>query len=82
MWWLQPIIVFIGLSTFVVYSTWAAFQGENYFFDGGGASYLSPFYSPVIFGSEGHPWFGGKPEIWPAWLPFSPALLILWAPGG
>ena len=26
-----------------------AFQGVDYYFDGGGASYLSPFYSPVIF---------------------------------
>ena len=24
----------------------------------------------------------GKPAWWPGWLPFSPALLILWAPGG
>ena len=76
-WWLQPMVVFIGLSAFILYSTWAAFQGMNYFFDGGGASYLSPFYSPVIFGSEGHAWFGAKPDMWPVWLPFSPALLIL-----
>ena len=81
-WWLQPLVVFLGLSTFIVYSTWAAFQGVNYFYDGGGASYLSPFYSPVIFGAEGHAWFGAKPDMWPTWLPFSPALLILWAPGG
>ena len=25
-WWLEPLVVFIGLSTFVVYSTWAALQ--------------------------------------------------------
>ena len=30
-WWIQPLLVFIGLSTFIVYSTWAAFQGKNYF---------------------------------------------------
>ncbi len=29
-----------------------------------------------------HSWFGPKPAWWPAWLLFSPALLILWAPGG
>ena len=29
-----------------------------------------------------HSWFGPKPSWWPAWLIFSPALLILWAPGG
>ena len=27
-------------------------------------------------------WFGPKPGWWPGWLPFSAALLILWAPGG
>ena len=27
-WWAQPLIVFLGLGAFVVYSTWAAFQGE------------------------------------------------------
>ncbi len=31
-WWLQPLLVFLGLSAFVVYSTWAAFQGAHYFF--------------------------------------------------
>jgi hypothetical protein len=29
-----------------------------------------------------HSWFGPKPAAWPSWLLFSPALLILWAPGG
>ena len=81
-WWLQPLVVFLGLSAFIVYSTWAAFQGTDYLFTGSGAMYLSPFYSPELFGDSGHAWFGSKPEIWPAWLPFSPALLILWAPGG
>ena len=75
-------VVFLGLSAFIVYSTWAAFQGTDYLFTGSGASYLSPFYSPEIFGDSGHAIFGPKPDIWPAWLPFSPALLILWAPGG
>ena len=77
-WWIQPLLVFIGLSTFIVYSTWAAFQGENYFV----GNYLSPFYSPELFGDSPHSWFGPKPAWWPAWLIFSPALLILWAPGG
>src|SRR4029453_2807341 len=77
-WWIQPLLVFIGLSTFVVYSTWAAFQGKNYFF----GNYVSPFYSPELLGDSPHSWFGPKPAWWPAWLIFSPALLILWAPGG
>jgi hypothetical protein len=65
------------LGAFVVYSTWAAFQGDHYAF----GNYLSPFYSPEIFGDSSHAWFA-RPAGMPAWLPFSPALLILWAPGG
>lgn len=85
-WWIQPLLVFLGLSAFIVYSTWAAFQGHHYYFKGAGADYLSPFYSPVLFDGtgehSGHAWFGAAPAWWPAWLVFSPALLILWAPGG
>ena len=77
-WWIAPLLTFIGLGSFVVYSTWAAFQGEHYSF----GNYLSPFYSPEIFGNSPHAVFGPKPSWIPAWLPFSPALLILWAPGG
>ena len=77
-WWLPSLLTFLGLSAFVVYSTWAAFQGEHYHF----GNYLSPFYSPEIFGNSPHSLFGAKPSWIPNWLPFSPALLILWAPGG
>jgi hypothetical protein len=76
-WWIQPLVVFLALSTFLVYSTWAAFQGRYYTY----GPYLSPFYSPEIFGDSAHAWFGPKPGAWPAWLPFSPALLILPIPG-
>ena len=81
-WWAYPVAVFLALSAFVVYSTWAAFQGAHYFYDGGGAHYLSPFYSPEIFGASPHAMFGAKPAWIPDWVPFSPALLILWAPAG
>src|SRR6516225_7876681 len=77
-WWIQPLLVFVGLSTFIVYSTWAAFQGKNYYF----GNYISPFYSPELFEDSPHSLFGPKPAWWPGWLLFSPALLILWAPGG
>jgi hypothetical protein len=77
-WWVQPAVVFLGLSAFVIYSTWAAFQNAHYHF----GPYLSPFYSPELFGDSPHSLFGPKPGWWPAWLPFSPALLILWAPAG
>lgn len=78
LWWLQPLVVFLGLSAFIVYATWAAFQNAHYTF----GPYLSPFYSPEIFGASPHSWFGPKPDWWPQWLLFSPALLILWMPGG
>ena len=77
-WWVQPAVVFLGLSAFIVYATWAAFQGAHYHY----GPYLSPFYSPELFGASDHSWFGQKPTWWPAWLIFSPALLILWAPAG
>lgn len=79
-WWLPPLAVFLGLGTFVVYATWAAFQGVHYWLPG--TNYLSPFYSPELFGNSPHAWFGGPPSWWPGWLPYSPALLILWAPAG
>ena len=77
-WWVLPAATFAVLSGFIVYSTWAAFQNAHYEF----GNYLSPMYSPVLFGDSHHAWFGGKPSIWPAFLPWSPALLILWAPAG
>src|SRR6202035_3835965 len=77
-WWAQPLSVFVALSVFIVFATWAAVQGQHYTF----GPYLSPFYSPELFGDSGHSWFGPKPAAWPKWLLFSPALLILWAPGG
>ena len=73
-WWAQPAATFTVLSLFIVYATWAAFQGKNYWV---GHHYLSPFYSPEIFGDSPHSFFGPKPGWWPGWLPFSPALLIL-----
>lgn len=89
-WWLQPAAVFAGLMAFIIYSTWAAFQGANFVHHAGGADYLSPFYSPVLFDppgfTSGHAWFGPWPDwlkaIWPPFIPLTPALLILWAPGG
>ncbi|MGE3277027.1 MAG: succinate dehydrogenase [Vicinamibacterales bacterium] len=76
-WWLSPLVVFGGLSAFVAYATWAAFQGVHYTY----GPYLSPFYAPELFGDSPHAWFGPKPAAWPVWLPFSPALLILPFPG-
>ena len=77
-WWAAPLAVFVGLSAFLIYATWAAFQNAHYHF----GPYLSPFYAPEIWGDSPHAWFGPKPDWWPGLLPFSPALLILPFPGG
>jgi len=77
LWWVQPLLTFLGLSLFIVYATWAAFQGDHY----RAGPYLSPFYSPELFGSPEDAWFGAWPR-WLSFLPASGALLILWAPGG
>src|SRR4051794_35078961 len=77
-WWLPFLLTFLGFSAFIVYSTWAAFQNARFEF----GNYLSPMYSPILFGDSPHSWFGPKPGWWPSFMPFSPAFLILWAPGG
>jgi len=76
-WWLSPTAVLLGFSAFIVYSTWAAFQNQYYTF----GPYISPFYSPELFGSSSHALFGPKPHWFPSFLPYSPAFLILWIPG-
>lgn len=80
LWWLQPTLTFLGLGAFLVYSTWAGYQNAHYEYQ----NYLSPMYSPLLFGTSPHSWFGGPnvPTWWPGLIPYSAALLILWAPGG
>ncbi len=79
-WWLQPVAVLLGLGLFSIYATYRVFEG-NHFIHG---PYLSPFYSPLLFGltdvvhSTEHSWFG----VMPSWIPVTPAVLILWAPLG
>ena len=93
-WWLEPVITVAVFTSFIIYATWAAFQGNHYFTE----AYLSPFYSPILFqpGSESmawaaggstlasiqhHTWLGAWPTWWPQFLPQSPAFLILAFPG-
>jgi hypothetical protein len=75
-WWVQPAVVFLVLAAFVIYATFRAFEGLHYRV----GPYLSPFFSPELFGDSRHAWFGAMP----AWMPFwvSPALLILPFPAG
>src|SRR5262245_30026013 len=77
-WWGPQAITFVILTFFVVYATWAAFQGKDYHY----GPYLSPLYSPELWGWSDHALFGLPPSWLPSWLPFTPALLILPFPAG
>jgi hypothetical protein len=81
-WWVAPLFTLVGLLVFIGYATWAAIQGRNYFYAGGGAEYLSPFYSPELYGTSGHALFGPPPGWWPSAIPFSAAMIILPIPVG
>ena len=74
-WWKDALPVLIVFSLFLVYANWAAWQGEHFTW----GPYLSPFYSPLIFGESHHSWLGPRPSWIPSFV--SPAMLILWVPG-
>ena len=90
-WWIEPLWTGLGFLGFVVYTTWAMFQGDYYWWSAhqdGFGGYLSPFYSPLLFIKEGvvgaaplgHALFGSWPEWWPNLIPATPAILILAGP--
>ena len=61
LWWLEPLLYVIGLGGFVVYATWAAFQGNHYEY----GPYLSPFYSPELV----FDWWKFSPAFLILWIP-------------
>ncbi|MCW2773896.1 MAG: integral rane protein [Nocardioides sp.] len=75
-WWLYPLATFTVFSAFIVYATFRAFWGHDYFVE----PYLSPFYSPCLTDScvSGSSDFG-QPL---SWWSLSPALIILIFPLG
>jgi hypothetical protein len=74
-WWLQPLITVVVLLSFVVYSSFRAFQNAYYFAE----PYISPFYSPCITtGCEGDTF----PEFFTGPSFISPAIYILVIPLG
>lgn len=83
-WWIEPLWTGLGFLCFMAYTTWATFQANHYWHE----SYLSPFYSPLLFVETSlpgtapieHAWFGQWPAWWPGFLPPSPAILILLGP--
>lgn len=60
-WWLEPLVYFVGLGLFIIYATWAAFQGKHYAYE----PYLSPFYSPLILID----WWKFSPAFLILWIP-------------
>ena len=78
--WVQPVVTFAVLTSFVAYASWAAFVNKNYFV---GASMnrnlISPFYSPCLTASC-VPGASHGPTL--SWWTISPALLILIFPLG
>ena len=67
---MPPLLTALGLAIFGLYALVVVLIGSDYLYTGGGAHYLSPFYSPDlenIFGFD---------------VPFSPAILVVWAPLG
>ncbi len=75
-WWLSPAVTFTIFTAFIVYATWRAFSGSDYY----STPYLSPFYSPCLTTDcvEGSSDFGQPFSFWQ----LSPALIILIFPLG
>jgi hypothetical protein len=75
-WWLPPLVTFVVFSLFVIYATWRAFSGSDYY----STPYLSPLYSPCLTDEcvEGSSDLG-QPF---SWWQLSPALIILIFPLG
>ncbi len=69
-WWVAPVLTGVGLTLFGIYSAIVIIWGADYLYLGGGAHYLSPFYSPDL------------ESILHVDVPFSPAFLVVWAPLG
>jgi hypothetical protein len=60
-WWLEPMLVALGFTAFIIYGTYRAF--ENKYFEFG--PYLSPFYSPRIILD----WWKWSPAFLILWIP-------------
>jgi len=71
-WWVEPLLIFLGYAAFIVYANWRIL--ENAFYEVAGTGYLAPMYSPLLLRDQ--------PGWWPAFLPWSAAALVLWAPAG
>jgi hypothetical protein len=68
-WWPAPLLTAVGLTAFGIYSVVVAVMGADYLYTGGGAHYLTPFYSPDL-------------KSWGLDLPFTYAFFVIWVPLG
>ena len=51
-WWIYPGIIVFGLTSFLVYGFWSAWQADFYWYSAGQdgfGGYLAPFYSPLLY---------------------------------
>ncbi len=76
-WWIAPLLVFLGFTAFIVYSTWRAFSGDSYY----SSPYLSPFFSPCL-ATSCVPEASDLGQPIGDWWKLSPALIILVFPLG
>ncbi|KRV47044.1 hypothetical protein AQ490_09815 [Wenjunlia vitaminophila] len=78
-WWLPPLATVLGLTAFVVYSTWRAFADTDYY----AGPYVSPFYSPCLASNCTEMQSGSADwHLVGDWWTLSPALLVLVFPLG
>ncbi len=74
LWWIEPALLFILFTVFVVYSFFAGIANADYYAD----PYLSPFYSPCLTANCKHLTFGVP--IIGEWWSFAPAIWIVGFP--
>lgn len=82
-WWVQPLLTFMVLFSFVIYATFRAFENANYFVKD--SHLISPFYSPCLSQAceAGATLFGWTPVSAQIFnFALSPALIILIFPLG
>ncbi len=60
-WWVEPALVALGFTLFIVYATFRAFENAHYEV----GAYLSPFYSPKF----SFDWWKFSPAILILWVP-------------
>jgi hypothetical protein len=84
-WWASPAATVTVLTSFVGYTTWAAFAHADYYW----APYISPFYSPCLATTCLHARAGSLTDVhvptlglFGPWWVISPAVIILVVPLG